>query len=231
MPAVTRSQTKMNAIANVKQNVSPSVKQSINKVNNIVPDGNYKYASHSEYPKELSDNVNTFLKYFSNAIRKSENYHKYGLNYFDNIRLITELYYYIYESIDSVLIIDGLVISCSIQNLINTIYSKSINLVKQLYTRYGTKMTYEQGHIIGCFLRQIQETQKKIYQYVTEKPKRFHRVNYTEICEDGEVDIDYQANDPDYNPDNEDDIYQLLKDEEDDKRFYEFVEYEDKIML
>ena len=234
MPAITRSQSKINYNARsvrptkvVKQSIKPSVVE----VSNIV-DGNYKYSSESEYPNALSVKLDNFVKYITNITDitdisnqkiNSEDYYTNDTIYFDNIRLITELYYYIYESIDTVFIIDGLVGSPDIQNIINIIYLKTISLLKERDTQ--KENTYEQKHIVNCFLQQIQETQDKLYIYVTEKPKRLSKVCYTEIWEDGEEYI--QDYDPDYNPDNEDDLLQLLRDEEDDKKFDEFVENED----
>lgn len=227
MPAITRSQSKMNANTSVTQ------------VSNI-SDVNYKYTSESKYRNTLEEyNTNTFVKYCENMIRtikenfSTEDYHNHGPIYFDNIRLITELYYYICESVNSVLIIDGLVGSDLIQNLINIMYFKSIDLLIGIYTKI--EMTNEQQHICNCFLQQLKETQQKLYQYVNviENSKRFPRVCYTEIFEYGDKDsqINDKEYDQDYDPNNEDDIYQLLQDEEDDKKFYEFVEYDDDIML
>ena len=151
-----------------------------------------------------------------------QDYYKNEAIYFDNIRLITELYYYIYESIDTVFIIDGLVASPDIQNIINIIYHRTISLLRERDPK--KENTYEQQYICNCLIQQIQETQEKLYPYVSEKPKRFPKVSYAEICEVGE---DYiQDYDPDYNPDNEDDLLQLLQDEEDNKKFDEYVENE-----
>ena len=61
MPTVTRSQMKMNT-----NNTSVN-KPSVNKVSNTT-NGNYKYASHSEFPKALSVKMNRFCKYTSNMI-------------------------------------------------------------------------------------------------------------------------------------------------------------------
>jgi hypothetical protein len=230
MPAITRSQSKINANARsvrptkvAKQSIKPSVVE----VSNIV-DGNYKYASESEYPNTLSVKLDNFVTYItnisdiSNQKINSDDYYTNDTIYFDNIRLITELYYYIYESIDTIFIIDGLVGSPDIQNIINIIYLRTITLLKGRNRQ--KENTYEQKYIVNCCLQQIQETQDKLYQYVTEKPKRFPKVSYAEICEVGE---DYiQDYDPDYNPDNEDDLLQLLQDKEDDKKFDEFVENE-----
>ena len=229
MPAITRSQSKLNANARSvrpRKGIKQSIKPSVVEISNTV-DGNYKYASEYEYPNALSVKLDNFVKYVINATNisyekiNSQDYTNDDI-YFDNVRLITELYYYIYESIDTVFIIDGLVGSPDIQNIINVIYHRTISLLKERDTK--KENTYEKHYICNCLIQQLQETQDKLYLYVTEKPKRFPRVSYAEICEVGE---DYIQNyDPDYNPDNEDDILQLLQDEEDDKKFDKFVENE-----
>jgi hypothetical protein len=248
MPAITRSQMKMfiNNCVNKPSVNKPSVnkpsvnKPSVNKpsVNHQVS-GKYKYASTSELPKEIYVKIKNLFKYTKKMIDITENNHyaknhnKYGPTYFDNIRIFTELYCYICESIHSVLVIDGLVTFPNIQKLINMIYLKSISLLKEVNTKCAK--TYEQQHIINCFIQQMQETQDKIYLYVTEKPKRFPRVCYTEWDEDDEPedcdsDSDYEDedddcdSDSDYEDEDEDEDYE----DEDEDYEDEDEDYEDE---
>ena len=158
MPVITRNQKKMNAI-------STSV---IEKQSAIHVSAKCKYDSVDKMLAEMVIIKDRFVKYIQNAINKSENYQK-SISYFDNLRLITELYYYIYESVDSLLISDGLVCTPSFQRLINIIYMKSLDFLKELDI---TKVTSaEENHIVNCFSQQIWETQEKLYPYVTDEQK------------------------------------------------------------
>lgn len=182
MPSVTRSQSKMNVNTSV---VAPNIIEETK--------GNYKYASYSKCPGKIKVKINTFIKYCMKTLNiinentKPED-KKYDSFYFDNIRVITELYHYVYESIDSVFIINGLVCCPNAQRLINMLYSKSIDLLKEINTK--RIMTFGQQHICNCFLQQMKETQEKLYLYVTEKPKRFPRVCYTEYEDEDEEEFD-----------------------------------------
>ena len=123
---------------------------------------------------------------------------KYDSFYFNNIRIITELYHYVYESIDLVFIIDGLVCCPNVQIMINMFYAKSFSFLREINTKRIN--TFEQQHICNCFLQQMKETQEKLYLYVTEKPKRFPRVCYTEYEteDEDEEEFDNELQDYDY---------------------------------
>ena len=93
------------------------------------------------------------------------NYKTCDVLYFDNVRILTELYYYITKSIDSLFIING----ANMDILFNTIYLRSIYLLKEI-TKSKPK-TYEHQHMINCFKQQLQTCQIKIYPYLISKPK------------------------------------------------------------
>jgi hypothetical protein len=186
MPSVTRSQSKMNTNSSVTSNI---IAEESNKAF-----GNYKYNSDSEYPKDLKDKINNFKKYCMTIIKICNENNKpaekkYDSFYFDNIRIVTELYHYVYESIDSVFIIDGLVCCPDLQKVINMMYAKSFSFLREINTKRIT--TFEQQHICNCFFQQIKETQQKLYLYVTEKPPRFPRVCYTEYEDEDEDEEDF----------------------------------------
>ena len=155
MPAITRSQKKVNAIT-MSIVEKPTAIQC-------------KYDSVDKMPAEMITIKNRFIKYVNNAIDKSENYLASSINYYDNIRLITELYYYIYESVDSLLIIDGLVCTPCFQKLINIMYMRAVTFLKQIDVNKAT--TAEENNIINCYSQQVWETQKKLYPYVTDERK------------------------------------------------------------
>ena len=159
MPAITRSQKKVNAIS-----MSIVEKPSANQVT-----AKCKYESVDKMPAGMDAIKTRFIKYVHNAITQSENYNR-SISYFDNLRLITELYYYIYESVDSLLIIDGLVCTPCFQRLINIMYTKSIKFLEE-FDIITKVTTAEENHIVNCFLQQMWETQEKLYPYVTDERK------------------------------------------------------------
>lgn len=184
MPSITRSQSKMN---NININIT-SLKPNIRSQTKSNPTQSSKPNTRSQLTinnititsiKQIK--FTEFIRYIRSTIYRSEllsesydQFHNVD-DHFDNIRLLTEMYYYINESADSVLIIDGLIYSPSTQKLINTIYNKIIEMEKKemekkinrQYVNYK-KLTNEQHHILKCFIQQMSETKEKLYSYVTE---------------------------------------------------------------
>ena len=88
--------------------------------------------------------------------------------YYDNVRIVTEIYYGFVEWFDRVFVINGIVPNISIQNLINQIYNKGFGFIEELNDK-PENPTEEEQHIINVFLNQVKETSALLEPYVTVK--------------------------------------------------------------
>lgn len=154
MPAITRSQTK-----SVKE--SNSVKSELVRFNAYVD----KMMIESDRLKILECKCNyRKLKLFKQM-------------YYDNLRVTTELYYNIGESIE---VLKANVKRC--QNMINSFYNRQVALRKYLDqkdTWLLLNITPEEQHIRTTFLNQLEETGAKLLPYVnkiSEIPDKLKKV-------------------------------------------------------
>ena len=174
MPAITRSQKKSNISMRIVE--KPAVEKPAKKIKTDIKD------IVSVQVKAESDKaqVKAFLKYVNDVCTKSEHYFKEKL-YFENLRILTELYYYIYESFDTVLIVNGIVRSPNDQRLINIMCLKGVDLstkVKDHKLTIYKEVTSEELYIMDCFLEQVKQTLTKLELYVKEKRNK-KVVDYT----------------------------------------------------
>jgi hypothetical protein len=182
MPAITRSQKKMNSTV-VENQVTINIveKPSAEKYK---PSDNKVIVSATvdvrPIATEQSKSVKSFIKYVNDVCTKSEHYFKEKM-YFENLRILTELYYYIYESFDTVLIVNGIVRAPNFQRLINTMSLKGVDLstkVKEHKLTIYKEVTSEELYIMDCFLEQVKQTLIKLELYVKEKRNK-KVVDYT----------------------------------------------------
>jgi hypothetical protein len=171
MPAITRSQKKMNSTV-VENQVTINIveKPSAEKYK---PSDNKVIVSATVNARpiatEQSKSVKAFIKYVNDVCTKFDHYVKAGL-YFEQLRILTELYYYIYESFDTILIVNGIARAPNFQRLINTMYFKGVELSTKVKTLTVDKVTTsEEQYITDCFLEQLVQTQTKLELYAKEK--------------------------------------------------------------
>ena len=155
MPPITRNQKKMNSISGcvcplLREKPSPALAQAC-------PDLEFGTGATLKMPAEINKYDSICIKYIHKVLDKIENKDK-SVSRFDIIRLVTELYYYICESLDILLSINGGLI------LIIVVYEKSKYFTKQLNC---TKVnTAEEYCIVNSFSQQMRESQEKLYPYV-----------------------------------------------------------------
>lgn len=167
-----------------------------------------KYKQHISIGQTFQEFKNYCYNVFdvSNKLRTLPNYKTCDILYFDNIRIFTELYYYITEIIDSLFIVNG-ALNLYFEKLFNTIYLKLIYFVKE-HTKRKPK-TYEHQQVLNSFKQQLQTCQIKMYPYITEKPKRTPIISYVEFWDSEDEDED--ITDPDYDPIKEREYYKNNK--------------------
>ena len=169
MPALTRSQSKKVNVPKEKK-VLPSVEtlqkdkiafvQYFKKMLELSAENNKRasmYRGIALDPNRITNN-----KYYQ---RKRKQY------YYDNVRIITEIYYKMIEWFDRVLVINGFVPCASIQKIINQLYNKAFNFAEEIKDKDAPENpTEEEQHIINVFLNQMEETCALLEPYVTVKP-------------------------------------------------------------
>ena len=237
MPAVTRSQKKMNV--NVMDTMKNVEKQAV-KYN-----ANAELLSSKPNIKVETCDLHTrgFVKYINNAIIESQHYVKTG-KYFENLRILTEIYYYISESFDKILLVDGMVRGPKFQRLINVMYLKGVELLSKVTKKQAN--TSEDHHIMNCYFEQLVQTQSKLKLYSKETRSK-PIINYagmdtieplneldaiTNIWMDDTIDEDpdyeYESDeDEDEDEEFEDEEFEELEDEDEDED-EEFEEDEDE---
>jgi len=255
MPAITRSQSNKMSI-NIPQDETTFFTMLKNmlptKKKTMLP-SKEKCMSQSQVDRNKSTFVSYMLKMIakSNALQKdmkafrikaeNDNINKssrkfyqrsYNQTYYNNVRVITEIFYALVEWFDLVFVINGVVPTQAIQKLADAIYNRSFVLENQINYGHADK-TDEEKYIVKVLLNQLEETRALFEPYVTlnmiqnrtARPKRNQAaVDYTGMDTfepindyDGITDIyaDYTIyEDPNYNPEEDDD--QDDDDEDDD---------------
>lgn len=169
MPALTRSQSKKVNVPKEKK-VLPSVEtlqrdkiafvQYFKKMLELSKENN-KESSINKY--QAARAVNRKVK--NHYTRNRKHY------YYNNVRIITEIYYKMIEWFDRVLVINGFVPCASIQKIINQLYNKAFNFAEEIKDKDAPENpTEEEQHIINVFLNQMEETCALLEPYVTVKP-------------------------------------------------------------
>jgi hypothetical protein len=125
---------------------------SFNTVTNIILDN--RHIEWNYYHEENQKKINKAIK-------------SYKKNYYDNIRIITEMYYLILDWFK----VDGFVIA---QHVLDSVYEKSVELEEDI--KYQPEdPTEEELHIIQTFLNQIRETTALIEPYVSSELKKKYK--------------------------------------------------------
>ena len=268
MPAITRSQSRKQSINVPHDATTFLVNTFLAKVTNLIPTKKkiiLQFKEKSMSQSQLDDRIkSTCINYFCNMFEKSRlllddmvafkmeakrsdtnkirkfNMIRYKQAYYDNVRVVTEIYYALVEWFELVFVINGVIPNQRIQKLADTIYNRSFELENQINDGPADK-TDEEKYIVKVLLNQLEETRALFEPYVTinmilnrtSRPKRNQAaVDYTGMNTfepineyDGNIDIytDYTIyEDPDYNPETDDDQ------DDDEAEEYDDYEFEDK---
>jgi hypothetical protein len=183
MPAVTRSQSKKEA------QVVQQLIQAKKKIIRLIKSGKQETQVNSR-----SSNKDKFVKVIKDKLSESD-YHrnmaykykycvtqlpegpakvsvtkKHKQYYYDNVRIVTEMYYLIVDWFDKVFVVNGTIASPSFQRLVNVIFNKVAEFECDIKNA-PPNPTPEEKHIIKTFLDQLQETRKVITPYVSSQEK------------------------------------------------------------
>lgn len=170
MPAITRSQSKINQNANVVQSNTeffaklPSIDT---HAQNIEIFAKYfkKMLGLAEYYKENSSEFRLLAKKETSSIRKNELYtYMYKQFYYDTIRVVTEMYYAVVDWFNTVFVINSFVPCPNFQKLINKIYNKSFQLEQEIKNA-PEDQTEENQYVIKVFQNQLKETRAVLEPY------------------------------------------------------------------
>lgn len=116
--------------------------------------------------KKISEKNNQiFIRYMNKMFDKSKMLCKKKETYYENMRIVTEIFYAVGEWFDIVLVVDGVV---KTPKFINSIYNKYLELKYELENDAPKNQTEEEQYIIKVFLNQMQETAEKLKPYVTD---------------------------------------------------------------
>ena len=254
MPAITRSQSKINQNVNVvKCNTEffaelPSIDT---HTQNIEIFAKYlkKMLGLAEYYKENEVEFRLLAKKETSSIRKNELYtYMYKQFYYDTIRVVTEMYYAVVDWFDAVFVINSFVPCPSFQKLINKIYNKSFQFEEEIKNAPADQ-TEENQYVIKVFQNQLKETRECLEPYTRGMIEPFttgkimaakrcsnrkrNQVNYAwmDIVEPLDENIDIWADttidtDPDYEPIDEEDAEEDYDAEEDAEEDYEEEDYD-----
>ena len=160
----------------------------------------------NQYLKSQSQTqLNKFIK---NGIR---------VNYFDGVRLSSEMFNVFRENVEEILEVDP-----KIKLFIDGVYYKIPDIYKQIYDSKFKPSNTDEKNSIRVLVEELQEAEKLAVKYLTTKPMRVPRVNYTEEEEDEEED-EQEQEEEEYDPDNLDDEIQELEDKKDDTNYYDYV--------
>ena len=251
MPAITRSQSKINQNTNVVQcNTEffaklPSIDTNTQNIE-IFAKYLKKMLGLAEYYKTNAVEFRLLAKKETSSTRKNELYtYMYKQFYYDTIRVVTEMYYAVVDWFDAVFVINSFVPCPSFQKLINKIYNKSFQFEEEIKNA-PEDQTEENQYVIKVFQNQLKETREALEPYTREMQEPFttgkimaaakrcsnrkrNQVNYAwmDIVEPLDENTDIWADttidtDPDYEPIEED--YDVEEDyEEEDYEAGDFV--------
>ena len=175
MPAITRSQSRKQSI----NEASYFINEALNQTKTIPKDKETQdKATFTAYLKNMlaisahySGNVKSYKSMINNPHYrnlKEYNIENYKYFYYENARVITEIYYTIVDWFDLVFVINGKVRSPSIQKMINVTYKKSFELENDI-PNGPENPTEEEKHIVNILLNQLKETRALVEPYVTDK--------------------------------------------------------------
>jgi hypothetical protein len=253
MPAVTRSQSKINQNANVVQcNTEffaklPSIDTTTQNIE-IFAKYLKKMLDLAEYYQINQVEFRLLAKKETSSIRKNELYtYMYKQFYYDTIRVVTEMYYAVVDWFDAVFVINSFVPVASFQKLINKIYNKSFQFEEEIKNAPADQ-TEEHQYVIKVFQNQLKETREALEPYTREMQEPFttgkimtskrcsnrkrNQVNYawmdpldenTDIWADTTIDTD-----PDYEPSEEEAEEEEAEEEEAEEEEAEEEEAEEE---
>lgn len=180
MPAVTRSQSKKKEV---------QVVQAKKKIIRLIKNGKQETQVNS-----CSSDKEKFVKVIKDRLQKSEkeaylstHYNRLAASYpegptkniiteerkkhyYNNVRIVTEIYYLIVDWFDKVFVVNGTIASPSFQTLLNVTFNKAAEIERDIKNA-PPNPTPEEKHIIKTFLDQIQETRRIITPYVSSQEK------------------------------------------------------------
>jgi hypothetical protein len=238
MPVLTRSQRNSmnNVSSNQETNVKDSyVKETIVLIQEVSKDTTLKTWFISSVTKYLAEIciLNDKKKDYHN-----KNFEKHRQCYYEWLRLITELFYIVQEYFPT--LYSEHHPNVSFQRLANIMYKKIQKLYSDIHDNVVVARNKDEYHIMKIAIGQLQSAEKVLIPYVdveTTTHKRSRRVDYTGMDMFEEFDefdnviqrysIQGTNEDSDYDPNNEEEHHQMLKDEYYDEKFDKYVIYTD----
>jgi hypothetical protein len=235
MPVLTRSQYK--SMNNVSSNQGTYVKDSYVKENF---ESNQKVSKDTTLKTWFVSSVKRYLAEICILNDKKKNYHnknfeKYRECYYEQLRLITELFYIVQEYFPTLYSEHP---DVGFQRLATVMYRKIQELYSDIHHNVVLARNTEEYDNMKVAIGELQAAEKALIPYVDQVQttnKRRRHVDYTGMDMFEEYDEfdnlvgrwpnEVINDDSDYNPENEEDHLQMLKDEYYDEKFDNYVTY------
>ena len=233
MPVLTRSQRK--SMNNVSSNQGTYIKQNYKSNQKVSKDGSLETWFVSSFKKYLAEIF--ILNDKTKSLFHTKNFEDYIQCYYEQLRIITELFYIVHEYFPTLYSEHP---DVGFDRLANVMYKKIQELYSEIYNNNNVVLprNKDEYNIMKIAIGELQAAEKALIPYVNEATtthKRCRRVDYTGMDMFEQYDEfdnlirtwshEVINDDSDYDPDNEEDHLQMLKDEYCDENFDKFVVY------
>jgi len=218
---------------NVSSNQGTYIKQNFESNQKVSKDGSLKTWFVSSVKKYLAEM--RILNDKKEDLLHNNKFEDYRQCYYNQLRLITELFYIIQEYFPTLYSEHS---DVDFERLPNVAYRKIQELYSDIHDNVVLAQNKDEYNSIKVAIGELQAAEKALIPYLYEDPathKRSRRVDYTGMDMFEEYDefdnligkwrIVVINDDSDYDPDNEEDHLQMLKDEHYDEKFDNFVVY------